>query len=69
MFEFQTFLTPKHWAKSNILATSPYTGSSVLYSDVVIFVTERFSRDEKKVGNKKVILYGEFMNFWLVQIF
>ena len=33
MFEFQTLFTPKNCATSKLLATSPYTGSSVLYGD------------------------------------
>ena len=49
--EFQTFFTPKNCAKNNFLATSPYIGSSVLYSDVGIFVTGRLSHGEKRSEN------------------
>ena len=47
MFEFQTFFIPKIFAKSKHLATSPCTGSSVLYGDVVIFAMRRLSRGKK----------------------
>ena len=50
-------------AKNNILATSTYADSTVLYGDVVIFVKRRLSRGKKMSDNKKVILYGEFTNF------
>ena len=52
MFEFQTLFTPKNCAKSKLLATSPYTGSSIFYGDVVIFAMRRLSHGKKMSDNK-----------------
>ena len=38
-------------AKNNILATSTYADSTVLYGDVVIFVKRRLSRGKKMSDN------------------
>ena len=70
IFEFQTFFTPKNCAKSKNLATPPYTGSLVLYGDVVDFATRRLSHGRKKTpDNKKGLLYEEFTKFGVTQFF
>ena len=56
VFEFQTFIATENCAKSKVLATSPYAGSSVLYGDVVIFTMRRLSHDEKRSDNRKSFL-------------
>ena len=65
IFEFQTFLTPKKCANSNCFATSPYTGLSVLYGDVVIFAMRRLSCGEKGPAIKKSFSMGNSRFFGL----
>ena len=51
-------LLPKSCAKTNFLATSPYTGLAVLYVDVIIFAMRRLSHDERRSNNKKYFVWG-----------